>query len=134
MANEKSDIKSIHFKIRKWQYNANAKMIKLHTTCDLRTHPLRNNESEEAKGLVFIWVLVISANDIEVLYYSTEEFFIIPERKITDDKLMQLIGMSHFRTNRELAPKNLAVGLDAGLPKLEDIPIDLKRIKSVLDM
>lgn len=129
-----NEIKSIHFKVRKWQYNKNAVMIKLHTDCQLLTHPLRKQNETEAQGLCFLWYLTITANDIEVLYYNTEEFFVIPNKKISLSKLKEIIYSSYLRSQAEIAFRNLAVGLDAGLPKFEDIPMDLERTRNVLDM
>lgn len=127
-------IQSIHFREKKWQFNKNAGRNDLKTDCNLITNPLRKDGKGAAEGLAFIWILTISASGIEILYYSTEEFFLIPNRKITDAELMVIIKQSYDHSYMALAPKNLAVGFDAGFPSFDQIPIDLLEIRQVLDM
>lgn len=129
-------IKSIHFAVKKWQYNSNAKLISPRTDSNVAVHPLRKhqNPNGKAEGLCFLWYLIITANGIEVLYYSSEEFFIIPNREISDTQLLHIVRQSFERTSYEVAMKNLKVGLDAGFPIFEKQLIDLKVIRGVLDM
>ncbi|MBL7745635.1 MAG: hypothetical protein JNN00_19340 [Chitinophagaceae bacterium] len=129
-------ITSIHFKVKKWDYNKKAPLTKTHTDCTLMTHPLRSNNEPDGKaaGLTFIWTLVLTGEGLEILYYSSEEFFVIPNRIISDEKLLEIIKQSYGRTSFEVAQRNIKVGLDAGFPRFEKIPIDLPHIRSVLDM
>jgi hypothetical protein len=127
-------IKSIHFRVKKWDYNKNAKLVNTKTDSNLATHPLRSNKQKNAEGLAFVWYLTLKANDMEVLYYSSEEYFLIPDRPITDEQLLNIVKQSYDRTSQEVAMRNLNVGLDAGFPPFEKHPIDLKEIKKVLDM
>lgn len=128
-------IKSIKFRVKQWQHNPNAILIKLHTDAQLATHPLRKAGGDgKAEGLCFVWTLVIQANGIEVLFYSTEEFFIIPNREITDSRLEGILKESYDNSKSEVEIRNIKVGLNASFPSYKKIPIDLPTIRNVLDM
>jgi hypothetical protein len=129
-------IQSIHFKIRRWDYNENSPKTNVHTDCDLLVHPLRSSVNQDAKaeGLVFVWLLVITGEGIEMLYYSTEEFFVIPDRIITDAQLADIISNSYDKASNELALRNKVIGLDVALPDIGTLPLSIKEIREVLDM
>lgn len=127
-------IKSINFRIKHWQYNNRIPMIKLHTDCLFKAHPLKNNTSIENQGLAFLWVLTITGDGLEILHYSSEEMFFIPDKKINDVQLMNIIRQSYNKANHEVSMKNAQAGLNAAFPPFNGVPIDLPEIRKVLDM
>lgn len=129
-------VKSIHFKVVKWQYNNKATLVNTRTDVNLLSHPLRKNDANsKAEGIGFKWILVITANNIEVLYYSTEEMVIITDKNISETDLKDVIKETYRKASLELVARNLVAGLNAGFPDFDTITtIDVKEIKKVLDM
>lgn len=127
-------ITSIHFWVTKWEYNRAAPLTNIHTSCSLTTHPLRSNEGALAAGLCFVWTLVLTGEGSEILYYSSEEFYVISDRKITESQLLDIIYNSYDKSNKEVSMRNLKAGLDAAFPNFESIIINVKQIMKVLEM
>lgn len=130
-----AQIEHIHFKVRKWDYNPNTPLTNTKTEAILRTHPLRKNQGGAAEGITFIWILVLTGEGLEILYYSTEEFVLIPHRKISLTALDKVVRKTYDNTMIELAGRNLAVGLDAGFPPFDNINgVELEGIRQVMNM
>jgi len=129
-------IQSIHFIIKKWDYNKKAPLTNTHTDCTLRLHPLRPvaDPTGKAAGLTFIWTLVLTGEGLEILYYSSQESFIIQPPVLIEPELLEITKQSYERSSYEVAMRNLAVGLDAGFPAFETIPMDVKALMNVIDM
>ena len=106
---------SIRFYVKKWQYNENAKKENFRTDLTIITSTLSSNKTGKTEGLTFTWLLVITANEIEVLYYSSEEWVIINDINISDDDLLAVIRQSYNNSNKELSIRNAEIGLNASL-------------------
>lgn len=129
-------IQHLKFERRKWDYNKNRPKTKFHTDCLLTTHPIksRTNPNGKAEGISFKWTLIITAELIECLYYSAEDWYIFTDRNFTDNELWVIIRQSYNRANDDLAPSNIKVGFNAGFPLFDSIPLNLSEIRQVLDM
>ena len=126
---------SISFIIDKWQYNPKISLVKTHTDLILRTHPVRSNKADmKAEGIAFKWILVLQGNGLEILYYSSTEMVLIPSEDRNEETLKKIAKETYERSSREVAFKNIEVGLDAGFPAFELMPSELKGIKEVLNM
>jgi hypothetical protein len=129
--------KSIDFKVLKWQYNNKIPLINTRTETNLFSYPLRklSDPSNSNQGIVFKWVLVITANNLEVLYYSTQEMVLIPDKNISNERLKDIVKETYQKASLELIRKNIPAGLNAGFPEFDTIKtMDIKEIKKVLQM
>lgn len=127
--------KSIGFRVKKWDFNKNAILLKTKTDSMMATHPLRPHDNlSKNEGIGILWYLTITADGIEVLYYCSEELFLIPEKNIPDSDLLAMLRESYERSSKEVAIRNLQVGLNAGFPAFEKQPVDLMEIRKVLYM
>lgn len=127
---------SINFQVEKWQYNPKAPLINTHTDLIFRTHPLRSSNPAskgKAEGIGFKWILVLQANGLEVLYYSSMEMVLIPPENRNDEDIKKIAKETYDRSAKEVAFRNLDVGLDAGFPAFELLPGELEGIKEVLN-
>jgi len=127
-------VRFINFDIKKWQYNKNAPKEGFKTDLSLITNPLRSRMNGPSEGLGLTWILTITAKGIEVLYYSAQEMIIIDDKNISDTHLFDTLRISYDHAYAAMAPKNLAVGLNAGFPPFEGIITDLSEIRAVLHM
>lgn len=130
-------IKSIDFRILKWQYNNKIPLTNTRTETNLFSHPVRKNGDpfNKVEGVGFKWILVITANDLEVLYYSTQEMVLISDKDISDYAFKEIVRETHRKASLALVKKNLIAGLDAGFPEFDTIKtMDIKEIKKVLEM
>ena len=124
---------SIRFYVKKWQYNENAKKENFRTDLTIITSTLSSNKTGKTEGLTFTWLLVITANEIEVLYYSSEEWVIINDINISDDDLLAVIRQSYNNSNKELSIRNAEIGLNASFLTFEEVPMDLSGIRQALN-
>lgn len=109
-------------------------MVNTRTDTNIFFNPVFNNESETAQGISFSWVLVLTGNGIEILYYKSQEMYVISEGSSPNDvELRDLVYQSYLRTSEEVAKRNLKVGLNAGFPQFHKIPVNIKDIREVLD-
>jgi hypothetical protein len=127
-------VEVIYFNVEKWQHNAKARVIKNpHNDLMLKTNPVRELATGKVAGLGFTWQFVVQFDNLEVLFYLSQERTLMP-KTISDKDLLKAIEDSYHRSYAAMAPRNMAVNFDVGFPPFEDIPKDLKQIRSVFDM
>ena len=126
-------IESIRFHVKKWAFNSNAQILNPKTDCLLEALSLRSQKNPTViAGLGLIWILSISDNDLEILYYSSEEQFLFLDKNISDSQLLVIIRQSYKRTNAEVSARNEAVSLNAAFPPFDEIPLNLSDIRALL--
>lgn len=127
--------KSIQFTVTRWQHNEKAVFKNLRTTADLMTYALRNTEDGGATvaGFAFRWFLTIYADDLEVVYFTCEELLVVDDKNISEEEVQQIVRQSYIMAYGEAATRNMSIGLTTSFPKLEQMNINFREIRNILD-